>query len=861
MPGVWDVVPTQPTVGVRVPGQFSNDLSWLALRAGALIGRVDEITDLTTMLTRPEAWIVTVTGSAGVGKTQLALAAAARHAAAQGVHAAVVPLSGVHEPALVSDEIVAALPGPTGLAASAAEALWERCGGDEVLLLLDNVEQIPQVGVVIRDLHEAYPSARVLVTALRPVGVQGERVLRLRPLKLPEGHLVQASDALANPAVALFVERATAADASFVLTDDNVADVVDVCRDVGGLPLAIELAAARASGIPPRLMSRQLAGASGIDLLTGPLVGAHERHVSMEAALGWTTGLLDEPTHGLLARLSVFEGPFSLDAAADVAMPSDGTVAGLVDRLSALVDFTLVDIVVPEDGTEPLGGTRFNMSSLVRGFGARMLATLGAEAQNEARARHAQYFRSRCRTGGPLKHGEWSDVVVALDRATLDGDVDDALHAAVAAAASARMSPGAAIALQPRMADLLTRSTEVADTDPATAARAMLWSAMQPDRDVSDDAAGYARWAAGRVRAALAAARESGDRHALLEALEMAVRSMPTTFEMEMAMAAIPEGLELAARLGDEASLSRFEAWTAMVARQRGDQTSAARFGTTSLRRARATGDATTVISATLILFGLPREAVEPLLDVPLDSLTELLAECERLRQPGPASYVLAVLATQAHARGDLGEAAGWLSRQLSVAAERQRTDPISTLAPIVMLVPVAAGLGRVEEAVRLRESIATMDPLIRTSIPPELFAPYEAVVEGLRRQVPLAAYEQWSRESAGMSLSQANRQALTFARAMAAAAGSAPPAPPAAPSVSVATPRGTLAEPLTQRERDVLAALASGASNKQIGASLGMSPKTVMHHSVAIYHKTGVRGRAAATAWAYRNGYVASGA
>jgi len=120
---------------------------------------------------------------------------------------------------------------------------------------------------------------------------------------------------------------------------------------------------------------------------------------------------------------------------------------------------------------------------------------------------------------------------------------------------------------------------------------------------------------------------------------------------------------------------------------------------------------------------------------------------------------VLAVLATQAHARGDLGEAAGWLSRQLSVAAERQRTDPISTLAPIVMLVPVAAGLGRVEEAVRLRESIATMDPLIRTSIPPELFAPYEAVVEGLRRQVPLAAYEQWSRESAGMSLSQANRQ------------------------------------------------------------------------------------------------------
>jgi len=76
-----------------------------------------------------------------------------------------------------------------------------------------------------------------------------------------------------------------------------------------------------------------------------------------------------------------------------------------------------------------------------------------------------------------------------------------------------------------------------------------------------------------------------------------------------------------------------------------------------------------------------------------------------------------------------------------------------------------------------------------------------------------------------------------------------------------VAIPRGTLAEPLTQRERGVLAALASGASNKEIGASLGMSPKTVMHHSVAIYHKTGVRGRAAATAWAYRNGYVASGA
>jgi len=228
-----------------------------------------------------------------------------------------------------------------------------------------------------------------------------------------------------------------------------VADVANVCREVGGLPLAIALAAARASGIPPRLMSRQLAGASGIDLLTGPLVGAHERHVSMEAALGWTTDLLDERTQGLLARLSVFEGPFSLDAAADVAMLSDGTVASLVDRLSALVDFTLVDIVVPEDGAEPLGGTRFTMSSLVRGFGARMLATLGVEAQNEARARHAQYFRSRCRTGGPLKHGEWSDVVVALDRATLDGDVDDALHAA---AASGRRSPDGRRALRDDLA-------------------------------------------------------------------------------------------------------------------------------------------------------------------------------------------------------------------------------------------------------------------------------------------------------------------------------------------------------------------------------------------------------------------------
>jgi len=170
-----------------VPGQFSDDLSWLGLRAGALIGRVDELADLSTMLTRPEAWMVTVTGSAGVGKTQLALAAAARHAAALGVQTAVVPLSGVHEPALVSDEIVAALPGPTGVAASAAEALWERCGGDEVLLLLDNVEQIPKVGVVIHDLHEAYPRARVLVTALRPVGVQGERVLRLRPARAARG--------------------------------------------------------------------------------------------------------------------------------------------------------------------------------------------------------------------------------------------------------------------------------------------------------------------------------------------------------------------------------------------------------------------------------------------------------------------------------------------------------------------------------------------------------------------------------------------------------------------------------------------------------------------------------------------------
>ena len=258
--------------------------------------------------------------------------------------------------------------------------------------------------------------------------------------------------------------------------------------------------------------------------------------------------LLSPSAAVLLAALSVFEGPATLEAVASVAPPD----VMALDVLSTLLDFSLVDVDAG-DAEEPL----FSLLPSVRTFASERLTSNGERA--EALLRHDRYVRARCRTGRPLLPHEVADVLAGLDRAQLDGTSDAALELALQAA-RVTAAPGARASLATRVEGLL----EVPGHDAVLASRALVWSVSHLPADV-DDREAFAAWTLDRVQQAIRVARTSGDTMALLDTLELTIRTLPLTLDMALAKAGIEEGLALAEHYGDPGRLARFRMWVGMA--------------------------------------------------------------------------------------------------------------------------------------------------------------------------------------------------------------------------------------------------------------------------------------------------------
>ena len=777
----------------------------------ALVGRADELATLMRQLRTLEGGgVVTITGLPGVGRSALAATAVADLVAA-GTTSVTVPLGGVKDPLGVADAVLARLPQATGLSTSLPEALWESYAGAPVLVVLEDPDLVQGLAGVLDEVADGYPAALLLVTALRPTRTDGERVVRVAPLPLPD------ADAPADsPALALFAQRAAAHGADIDLADPLVrSDVARICREAGGLPGVIELAASRAGTVPPAVMARGLTGTHGL-----------------EAALAWSSDLLSKAAQRTLVQASVFEGPFLLDAAAAVVEPR--TSAGdPAEDLLELVDAHLVEIDPGEDGAP-----RFVLPLLVRVFARRLLNADGSV--DDVRDRHAAYYRNRGRAGADVVRREWPDMAAALDHEIGNGRVDDALAVAVALAPEVQEVPGAAAGIEDRLRELLDRGDRVPEM---LRARAMLWSGTAYPDGASADLQRLGMWTAQRLSEATRLARESGNGPALLESLDRTVRSLRITMDIAAAVSAAHEGLDLARRLDDQRALARFECWVSMAARMNGDADQSARLAASAVERGREHGDATAVSTGSQLLLSLPEE-LRPRLDPPLPDLVELLEECERTDQPFTAMTVLGVLARRSFLDDDPAAAARWLWKLLMIAANRQRSEPLATVGGAAMLLSVAVTLGECDDAARLRESVRPFELFVPYCVgPPDAVADYQRDVTSLDSSVSPERREELADEVAGQSLEQTNRRAQEVARRL---AGHRPPE-----RVSDARTR----TPLTPREREVLAALASGRTNREIADALGMSAKTVMHHSVAIYRKLDVRGRAGATAWAYQHG------
>ena len=365
----------------------------------SLLGREQAIDEVAGMLERPEARLVTLTGPGGVGKTRLAVAVGERLRGRFGAGTVFVPLDAVTDPGLVPAAIGRMAGADLARTSSPVEALAETFGDGAWLLILDNLEQVVGVAGDLADLLARCPGLVIVATSRTALGLRAEREYPVPPLPLPADPAAVALQDLGSwPAVALFVDRARAVRPGFALTEGNAAAVGEICRRLEGLPLAIELAAARTRLLdPPALLDRL---AASLDALGTGAVDLPERQRTLRATVEWSVGLLADAERSLLEVTAVFVDGWTIEAAAQVAGVEEETALELSE---ALARHSLVY-------TDSTGfGARSRMLETVRAFMAERLAARPDAA--EIGRRHAGYYRALAEQADrPLRdtgQGEW----------------------------------------------------------------------------------------------------------------------------------------------------------------------------------------------------------------------------------------------------------------------------------------------------------------------------------------------------------------------------------------------------------------------------------------------------------------------
>ena len=525
-----------------------------------LVGREREVAQVCERLRSPAVRLLTLTGPGGTGKTRLGLQAVAELIDEFEGGTFFVPLAPITDPALVAPTIARAL-GLTETGDQTLEELLRDYLRDrQTLLLLDNFEQVLGAPPLVTELLSAAPNLKVLTTSRILLRLYGEYEFAVPPLEVPDPKRPQPLEQVTQyDAVRLFIERARAAKADFTVTSDNAPEVAEICARLDGLPLAIELAAARTKLLPPRAMLDRLG--DRLKLLTGGARNLPQRQRTLRGAIEWSYELLDAGEMTLFSRLAVFSGGCTLEAMEAICDAESELPMDILEGTSSLMDKSLLR---QEEGAE--GEPRFVMLETIHEYGRERLNKSG-EAE-EIRRLHAEYFLALAELGesklrGP-EEAKW------LECLEIEHD---------------------------NMRDALSRALDADEAELALRLAGALWRFWWM-RGYYDEGR---RW----LEAALAKdGRASAARAKALEAVGWLADDQG---DIDRAVAAAEEGLSLSAiaEISDAAPFLRILGSAASI---RGDHERAAQLYEESLALGREAGDTRSVASSLLQLGNVTSE-------------------------------------------------------------------------------------------------------------------------------------------------------------------------------------------------------------------------------------------------------------
>ena len=645
----------------------------------ALVGRDAFVADMLPVLTDPATRLLTLTGPGGVGKTRLAvhLAAEVLDAFPDGVF--FVDLAAAADPAALLPAIAATLGAREGGRLSLRDAVVAMLSAQRLLLVLDNLEQIrpaEALGREVAALLDDAPGVTILATSRAPLRIRAEREQPLEPLAVPDPARPLPPAALGeNPAVALLVERAQAAKPTFALTDANAAAVAEIVHRLDGLPLALELAAARLRVLSPSQLRDRL-GAQ-LDLLVGSARDHPDRQRTLRATIGWSHDLLTLGQQALFRRLGVFAGGFSLEAAEAVAVALG---ASELEALDGLTELLAESLVRAEETAQ--GETRYRMLETIRAYAGERL-----EESGESAAVHAgslDFFTRWADAVAPEVGG--SDRPAGLDRVeTEHANLQAALGWALDAG-----QPAAGLALAARIWKFWQFRAYFSE------GRAWLDCLLtatpheqSEDRTIGLEAAGVLAWNQGDLAAAEALLRQA---------------------------------LALAGARGDEPGRARILNNLGNVRNLMGDLDGAAAHFEESLELHRAMGDrrSEAIVLNNLALIAMDRDD----LDASEALLEASLALKRQLGIRADSAIVLGNLALIAWLRRDLERSVALLEEGLAI--ERETDNPVGIADALGNLAQVLAEAGELDRSLALhRESLT-----LRRDIRDWLSVPYS--LEGI---------------------------------------------------------------------------------------------------------------------------------